>query len=80
MSSWRSELGAELDRNKNETNMMMRTRWATKLTRVFVIVYLNFSYQNSVGARSKRNREASASDKRLYLQEREQDGDRSCKG
>ena len=26
IASWRSELSAELDRNKNETNMMMRTR------------------------------------------------------
>ena len=27
ISSWRQELGAELDRNKNETNHMMRTRY-----------------------------------------------------
>ena len=26
ITSWRSELAAELDRNKNETNMMMKTR------------------------------------------------------
>jgi len=26
ISTWKSELSAELDRNKNETNMMMRTR------------------------------------------------------
>lgn len=26
IASWRSELSAELDRNKNETNMMLRTR------------------------------------------------------
>ena len=28
ISSWRQELGAELDRNKNETNHMMRTRYS----------------------------------------------------
>ena len=27
ISTWKSELSAELDRNKNETNMMMRTRY-----------------------------------------------------
>ena len=32
ISSWRSELTAELDRNKNETNMMMRTRYNCKST------------------------------------------------
>ena len=26
IASWRSELGAELDRNKNETNLMFKTR------------------------------------------------------
>ena len=26
IATWRSELGAELDRNKNETNLMFKTR------------------------------------------------------
>ena len=34
ISSWRSELSAELDRNKNETNMMMRTRWGKTAVRM----------------------------------------------
>ena len=39
-TSWRSELSAELDRNKNETNLLFKTRFCSYVSRIVYIFYL----------------------------------------
>ena len=39
-TSWRSELSAELDRNKNETNLLFKTRFGSYVSRIVYIFYL----------------------------------------